>query len=219
MKVIKLNNEEVKNIRYIGSYVKVEQDEYTPVGDETISSEVSYIEEMHRQNIIDYVTKRSIYKFLSHIFDTATEDLKNKIVVNHAIDMQTIFMYYLSKGMTMEEAQYEIMRTKATQILNSTNCHKKYLKSETFFTTMMLYLTPLDVERFTNDSLTLFELYERIALYGKKYGDKTTGVMDFIESYDIYENHGLLDYQLNPGMTYDSLIVAMRNILMNGMCE
>jgi len=216
MKVVKLNDDAITKLNLIGKYVKVVDDSYVMSNGESLVTDSLYIEEMLRLNIIDFVKKRSIYKYLGTDFSNMPTETKEKIAENHSVDMNTIYMYYMMSGLTEQETMGKIYSTKSLQVLNSAKCSQTYTGSPRFYSVVMMYLPNAEAERFTSETLTLFEMYERIALYGQKYGDATPGVMDYIEGYGVYETTGLSTYTFNSGMTLADMRLELVDILING---
>jgi hypothetical protein len=80
------------------------------------------------------------------------------------------------------------------------------------------YLNFNDAEELLDVCQMLIWSYTECGRLGIQYGDKNNGIMDYIESTNLFENQGLREsgFQLQLG-TWDTFISDMKNVLVNGI--
>jgi hypothetical protein len=80
------------------------------------------------------------------------------------------------------------------------------------------YLSFEDVETLLSNIQLLILLYVTVGRIGINYGDVKEGIMDYIESTNIYLNNGLREtkYTLLTG-TYNDFIQALKNVIVEGI--
>lgn len=80
-----------------------------------------------------------------------------------------------------------------------------------------MYLNFADAEELLDTTQSLIFSYTECGRLGINYGDKNPGIMDYLESTNLFENQGLKEngYTLNLG-TWDSFIGSMKDIMVYG---
>jgi hypothetical protein len=131
-------------------------------------------------------------------------------------DSISAVIYLMGKGYTQQQAQGFIL-------LEWHKHHANLLKScrqRWYYAKFVVpqYLSFADSEDLMNTVEALIFAYTEMGRLGIEYGDKTDGIMDFIESTNGYLENGLQQkgYTLIAG-TYNDLILGIKNVLVEGI--
>ena len=79
------------------------------------------------------------------------------------------------------------------------------------------YLNFTDAETLFNTIESLAFAYNDMGRLGVEYGDKTNGIMDYIESTNAYVGAGLRESGFTISGTWDDFIQAMKNVFVEGI--
>ena len=79
------------------------------------------------------------------------------------------------------------------------------------------YLNFTDAEDLFNHIESLAFAYNDMGRLGIDYGDKTNGIMDYIESTNAYIGNGLRESGYSVSGTWDDFILAMKNVFVEGI--
>lgn len=213
MKLIIQKDVYLIKLNRIGGYVKLVDDNYVIQPDEELVNRSDYIEESCRVQAINYREKRDVYKYLAQDFTGQTSDVKDAICICCATTPQVIIPYYISQGMSYNDALIKYKDSRAIDIRNACDNYKITINSPEVALIMVKYLPQNELQRFVDETFKLSYLYGNYGIWGKKYNDSVNGIMDFVEDYDIYQGTGLSTYTLNPGTTLQDFINDLKNIL------
>lgn len=218
MKLIKNLDTEI-NLQEIMKYIKFVEDDYILLETEEDVTNYINIEHLFSTGSIDYKSRRRCYKYLSINFNILDDNTKEMIAKLCATSVYNIIYYYTNKGMSIEDAKFEYFNNRSIDIIEAAKCCYIYINSPKFVRTIIYYLPIEQAENFLDDIRYLKYKYQDAGHFGIKYGDKTEGLLDFIDCYGSYENSGLKNYTLNNGLTIDNFRKDLIDILYYGKYE
>lgn len=147
-----------------------------------------------------------------------TAEEKDLAIHYYSFPTPTDAVIYLmtNKGYTQEYAQFFILQQwhkHHASLINSAKQRWYYVKL-----IVSMYLSFLDAEDLLNTIEPLVFPYTDIARFGINYGDKKAGLMDYVESTDVFTGQGLREnnYSLLVG-DWDIFINALRDVLVYGI--
>jgi len=130
-----------------------------------------------------------------------------------AIPVEKIIAYFMTSGMTIEQAQGEFLKIRAKAIRNLADCYKERIASVEFTELMISQLGQEQAEQFLVDARIPIQDLERSAVLGTAYENSTSGIMDFIDGTGSYIDGGLSNYTVAD---LELLKKRMKDILYHG---
>jgi hypothetical protein len=216
MKIIKLKNTDIDINKSLTNQLTIVNRDYILKDTEEDVTEYEYIELLYKNNgNIDYNLYKKIYSYLGLDFENQNDITKNKICETCAVNYDIIINYYITI-MSMEDAQSLYLSNRSNDYKEFTKCCSSYINSTKYLKFLLMFLPIDQVELYLTDTFELTMKFKNIGTYGKKYGNITTGILDFIESYGEFENGGLKNYKTNPGYDITELSEELVDILYNG---
>ncbi len=219
MKLIKNKSSELQCDNVVDCLSFQDDDQYVLKSYEEDVTSMELIENLYSHNIIDYRERRRCYKYLgTYYFNAQDKECKDIICDICAITdpIQIITYYMQTRGLSMFNAQVLYLTNRSKDIVEAAKCYEKYLMSPHFIKAIITYLPIDQAEKFLDDVKELSYKYRTTGHFGQKYNDSTPGLMDYIESYGVYENDGLKKYTYNQGMSHANLRDELLDILYNG---
>jgi len=131
-------------------------------------------------------------------------------------DTTSAVIYLMGKGYTQQQAQGFVLQQWHKHHANLLHaCRHRWYYAKFV---VPQYLSFADSEDLMNAVEALIFAYTEMGRLGINYGDKTDGIMDFIESTNGYLNNGLNEkgYILING-TINDLIQGIKNVLVEGI--
>lgn len=131
-------------------------------------------------------------------------------------DATSAVIYLITvKGMSQQQAQGFILqqwhRHHGNVILS---CRQRWYYAKFI---VPQYLNFADAETLFNTIESLAFAYNDMGRLGIEYGDKTNGIMDYIESTNAYVGNGLRESGFTISGTWDNFIQAMKNVFVEGI--
>lgn len=210
MKNLKL----VKNIN--SSEIFIKKNDYILQIDEIDETTINNISHLLNENIIDKHQASLCYSYLD--FQSQTEEDKYEIVKYANVSPSFAIQFYMSKGISYVESLDRYLNERAFRILNRAESAKKYFHTQKFLFTILSSISEDNIDTFIDDTQILFFKYMEIGYFGSEYGDKKTGILDYIENSGEYKvQGGLKSLNLNPNITYEELKEKLIDILYFGI--
>jgi len=129
---------------------------------------------------------------------------------------ETIVGYYVSKGMTVQEATILHINVRSVDVRTAATCYHTRLMQPEFMATIMMYLGITQGETFM-DAVRNFAIdVKDMARIGTNYNNIYDGIMDYIESTGSYVDGGLKNYVISPGLTLEGLVKTIKDIFYYG---
>jgi hypothetical protein len=131
-------------------------------------------------------------------------------------DSTSAVIFLMSKGYSQAQAQGFVLlqwHRHHGNVMNSCKTRWYYVKF-----IVLQYLNFSDAEDLLNTVEPLVFAYNDMGRLGVNYGDKRDGIMDYIESTNMFQGQGLREngYVLLQG-NYDLFIQAMKNVFVEGI--
>lgn len=167
----------------------------------------------------DYlVTKFEIRDLINSIgWNNLTNVEKDVAITYYAYPDITSAIIHLmvTKGMSQQQAQGFILqqwhRHHGNVILS---CRQRWYYAKFI---VPQYLNFVDAETLFNTIESLAFAYNDMGRLGIEYGDKTNGIMDYIESTNAYVGNGLRESGFTISGTWDNFIQAMKDVFVEGI--
>lgn len=131
--------------------------------------------------------------------------------------------YLMGKGMSQAEAQiflinkWHFHHAKFVEDCSNINGRWYYSKRE-----IILRVHKDDIEAFCSQVIIPISEYTQNGIIGSQYGDNNTGgIMDFMESTGGFAGNGFAEqgFTLNDGFSYQDVIDAVKNVIINGIYD
>jgi len=130
--------------------------------------------------------------------------------------MDAVIYLITEKGMSQQQAQL--------YLLQEWHKHHKGVMSAClqrwYYVKFVVpqYLRFIDAESLFNTIESLAFAYNNMGRLGIEYGDKTNGIMDYLESTNAYVGNGLKESGYSVvGGNWDAFIQAMKNVFVEGI--
>jgi len=168
----------------------------------------------------DYlVIKFEVRELVNEIgWNNLNNDEKDIAIITYSYDSMMDAITYLmtEKGMNEYQAQGYLLQEWHKHHGKLIDVCKKRWFYVKFFVAQHLKFA--DAEDLLDNCQTLIWAYSECGRLGIEYGDNNNGIMDYIESTNLFENQGLREtgYELQLG-TWDSFITEMKNVLVSGI--
>jgi hypothetical protein len=167
----------------------------------------------------DYLVCKNVIKELviAKGWSNLTNTEKDLAIQYYAYpDTTSAVIYLMGKGYTQQQAQGFVLlqwHRHHGNVMNSCKQRWYYVKF-----IVPQYLSFNDAEDLLNTVEPLVFAYNDMGRLGVNYGDKRDGIMDYIESTNMFQGQGLREngYTLLQG-TYDDFILAMKNVFVEGI--
>ncbi len=151
----------------------------------------------------DYVFARAkIYELAAlKSFADFKEERKEIISKYCAVDQTTLIIYYMSQGMTQEEAIYNYLFIRKTDITNAANSYCERINREDVFIDMMMFLGEAQALTLTEQVSEMKNMLCEYAVLGTNYTNDRSGIMDYFENTgDFTTTGGLNQFTIEPMM-------------------
>jgi hypothetical protein len=218
MKIVKLISDPL-DIGKISSIVKLCTNNYTLTElEEDITNNEEVMESLLVDGNINYLQYREAWKYVALTFSAQTPNIKSKICKHCAIDIPTIIGYYISLGMSEQEATYTFAQNKIDDITTAATACFQLLEcrelKELFFLTMPAsevtrLFRKLDIE-------ALLIPYMKLAMFGKYMGDSEIGIIDFMTDNAEYLGTGFSTHTVNDENYRQYIIDRFIDIIVYG---
>lgn len=209
MKIIKKINEE--NPVLINCKKK---DDYVLMVDEEDITSVYLLENVSPW-ILNYAELKDCYQYLGKNFSNLNDDDKSKIIDHCAVDKDTCITYYVSKGLSNDDALNLFISNRCAGITKLIEVCNSNIKNNRIFLILLSYMDQENAEKFLEATHQLVYNYTNFAVYGKKYGNYIDGILDYIEDYGAFSGNGLSTYVLYPGKLLSDLVSELVSLLTN----
>lgn len=187
-----------------------------------------FIYNLYEYSIVgkDYVWERDTLRQIAHTkWDSLNDNSKEIIGIYCAVGMDTLIGYYMSKGMSQNDATMKYLNNRIEDIKNAAKAYCGRINNNTLQVNIILFLGEAQGSTF-NDAVRNFKSdLCSIALLGTQYGDSRDGFMDYVESTGSYTSGGLKSYTMSDDMVavYGSqdaarqaLVKIIHNIIIKG---
>lgn len=166
----------------------------------------------------DYLSLKSEIKSLviSQTWSNLSDEEKYIAIKYYAYTSSvSAIVFLMSKGMTMQEAQVYLTQEwhkHHYKLLES--CRQRWYYVKLIVAT---YLPFNDAENLFDTARELIYSFTESSRIGINYGDKKSGLMDYVESTNSYVGNGLKEsgFTLQYG-TWDEFIIAIKNVIVYG---
>lgn len=187
-----------------------------------------FIFNLDKYSIIDkdYVWERDTLKEIAYTkWDSLNNQSKDILSERCIVGMDTIVSYYMSKGLSQNDATMKYLNDRIVDVQNAAKCFCDRINNPKLQMYVILFLGEAQASTF-NDAVRNFKSdLCSIALLGTQYGDSRDGIMDYIESTGSYTSGGLKSYTMSDDMVaaYGSqegalavLIQILHNLIIKG---
>ena len=156
------------------------------------SNELQYLHQ--NAKLGDYITIRNmVISAVNSVggFDSLRElDKPIALIYTKSVTIEEAVPYYISQGLTVNEASYIYLQKFSQNIRNAADCFKERARSVEFATTIMMYLGQTNAETFISNTRDLLSDLTDSAIIGTQYGNVQNGFMDYIEDTGSYIGSG-----------------------------
>lgn len=206
----------IKNIN--SSKIFIKKDDYILQTDEIDDTSLANINTLINESIIDKHQASLCYSYLLENFNIQTEEDKYEIIKYSNVNPNFAIQFYMSNGFSYNKSLEKYLNDRALRILNRAECAKKYFHTQKFLFTILSFISENNIDTFIDDTQILFFKYMEIGYFGSEYGDKKTGILDYIENTGEYTlQGGLKSLNLNTSFTYEELKEKLIDILYFGI--
>jgi len=130
-------------------------------------------------------------------------------------DTISAVIYLMGKGYTQQQAQGFVLlqwHRHHGNVMNS--CKQRWFYAKFI---VPQYLSFTDAESLFNTIESLAFAYNDMGRLGINYGDKSNGIMDYLESTNAYVGNGLRESGLTVVGTWENFIQGMKNVFVEGI--
>jgi hypothetical protein len=168
----------------------------------------------------DYAFIRLVLKTMmddvSDPFWSLSTEEKELICIYCAVSDETIVTYYVTIGMSLQEAQMLHINRRSVDVRFAANSYYSRLTQPEFMAIIITYLGLIQGETFM-DAIRNFSTDVRdMARLGTMYSNVNDGLMDYIESTGSYVDGGLKNYTITAGLTLEGLIKNIKDLFYYG---
>jgi hypothetical protein len=169
-------------------------------------------------NHVDYHKERGELKDLatSMGFDNMTEKEKELCAKHCLVDANTLIVYYLGRGLTMEDAVTKYKVRRSIDISLAAKALSTRASSPVVTYIAVKYLNEADASAFSDAIRNFVSDLRESAHLGLAYGQARDGIMDYIEATGSYLGAGLKSYSFENGFTYEQCRDEFKNYLVYG---
>lgn len=179
---------------------------------------IAYISDFGNK-LKDYVFVRNKIIELCDIvgFSNLKDNAKEVVAQYCAINMDTLVIYYMGKGMSQNDAIIYYLSTRSEQIDKTADSYCNRINSDKMFIQMMMFLGEEQALTFMSAIRNFKQDLCDYALLGTQYGDSKDGLMDFIEQTGSYTNGGSGNFVMSDSMVavYGSQELALQGFINN----